>query len=228
MAALRHTISFRIAKPHLQNLAPATVAEFITVGRQVQGIDVPQHGFLVAILGDSGSAWCGSELCEVRAGIAANLFSREFRRNPYPPYEQMRKSSPVLAMPEAKLWLIFDYEGVKRVLEDQKAFSSQHGPVEWMIFLDPPQHTRLRALVSQAFSPRTVANFEPRIREISRELMEKTKMREMDVVLDFAGPLPTTVIAEMLGVPTSDRPPGQGLHVLGPASLPMRLEFTPS
>jgi cytochrome P450 len=136
-----------------------------------------------------------------------NLFSDAMRRNPYPVYDQLRSRSPVYHEPRSGLWMIFDYEGVKRVLNDHDAFSSRHGPAEWIIFQDPPRHTKLRGLISQAFTPRSVANLEPRIRELSRELLDRTIRRgEMDLAADFSIPLPIMVIAEMLGLPVGDRP----------------------
>jgi cytochrome P450 len=135
-----------------------------------------------------------------------NLFSDETRRNPYPVYDHFRSALPVLHEPQSGLWMVFDYDGVKRVLADQNTFSSRFGP-DWMIFADPPRHTKLRALVSQAFTPRSIANLEPRIRELSRELLNAVIDRgEMDLATEFAFPLPMRVIAEMLGIPVTDWP----------------------
>ncbi|MBV9468246.1 MAG: cytochrome P450, partial [Abitibacteriaceae bacterium] len=135
-----------------------------------------------------------------------NLLSDAVRRNPYPLYDQLRSASPVLHDPQSDLWLIFDYLDVKQALTDHAAFSSCYGPAEWMIFLDPPRHAKLRALIAQAFTPRSVANLEPRIRELSRQLLNQTIERgEMDLAGDFAVPLPMLVIADMLGIPDTDR-----------------------
>jgi cytochrome P450 len=136
-----------------------------------------------------------------------NLFFDAARRDPYPLYEQIRSTSPVLREPQGGLWMLFDYESVKRALTDHVTFSSRHGPAEWMIFLDPPRHSKLRGLISQAFTPRSISNLEPRIGELSRRLLESVvEQGEMDVAVDFAVPLPMAVIAEMLGVPVADRP----------------------
>ena len=133
------------------------------------------------------------------------LFTDDLRRNPYPLYEQVRRVSPLFREPESGVWMIFDYAGVKRALDDHERFSSKHGP-DWMIFTDPPRHTKLRALISKGFTPRSVANLEPRIRELSRQLLDRVIERgEMDVAADFAVPLPMMVIAEMLGIPVEDR-----------------------
>jgi cytochrome P450 len=147
-----------------------------------------------------------------------DLFSDDMRRDPYPAYDQLRAASPVLHLPPFDIWMIFDYESVKRALVDHDAFSSDlshvpgHGnPGEWFIFFDPPRHTKLRALIAKAFTPRVVAKLEPRIRELSRQLLDQTLERgEMDLAADFAVPLPMRVIAEMLGVPEADWPRYKG------------------
>ena len=135
-----------------------------------------------------------------------DLFSNAIRRDPYTAYDRLRAGGPVCRDPASGLWLALDYDVVKRVLSDSDAFSSRYGP-DWLIFADPPRHTKLRALVSKAFTPRTVAALEPRIRELSGELLYRVVERgEMDLVADFAAPLPMLVIAEMLGIPAQDRP----------------------
>jgi cytochrome P450 len=136
-----------------------------------------------------------------------DLFSEQVRRDPYPLYEQVRSATPVLQDPVSQLWMVFDYETVKRLLSDPETFSSKYGP-GWMIFLDPPRHTKLRALVAKAFTPRSVANLEPRVSELVRGLLDDQAIDrgQMDLAADFAVPLPMMVIAEMLGIPLVDRP----------------------
>lgn len=140
-----------------------------------------------------------------------SFFSEEVRRNPYPMFEQIRPGSPVLHNPAADLWMVFDYDGVKRALTDHESFSSAATPggatSQWLIFVDPPRHTRLRALISRAFTARAVADLEPRIRELSAQLLDPLMDREeIDLVADYAVPLPLKVIAEMLGAPAADYP----------------------
>ena len=80
-------------------------------------------------------------------------------------------------------------------------------PPNWFLFFDPPRHTKLRALISRAFTPRSVAGLEPRIRELSRELLDRAIERgEMDLAADYSVPLPMMVIAEMIGIPGADWP----------------------
>jgi cytochrome P450 len=133
------------------------------------------------------------------------LFSLEALRDPYPIYDQLRAASPVFREPQSGLWMVFGYDDVKRVLTDHGTFSSRHGPAAWMIFQDPPMHPRLRGLVAQAFTPRTVLNLEPQIRELSRELLKPLLDRgTMDLVADYSALLPMRVIARMLGLPDTD------------------------
>ncbi len=94
-----------------------------------------------------------------------SFLSEDVRRNPYPLYDQVRSTSPVLHDPQSDLWMIFDYDGVKRALNDPDAFSSRAAPsgggaLDWFIFFDPPRHTKLRALIMRAFTPRSVASLE--------------------------------------------------------------------
>jgi cytochrome P450 len=136
------------------------------------------------------------------------LFSDPMRRDPYPLYAELCASSPLLHVPQWDCWLVFDYDGVKRVLSDHDTFTScVPGPANWFIFFDPPRHTRLRALVSKAFTPRTVANLELRIRALSRQLLDEALQNgETDIASQFSTPLPMMVIAEMLGIPLADVP----------------------
>ena len=139
------------------------------------------------------------------------FFSVDVRRDPYHWYDQVREACPVLHDPRSAMWMLFDYESVRRAMDDHETFSSRvHPPTgaapEWLVFLDPPRHSRLRAIVMRTFTPRAIANLEPRIRELSRELLDEHAGRgEMELVADYAGPLPVMVIAEMIGIPLADR-----------------------
>ena len=96
------------------------------------------------------------------------LSNDDVRRNPYPLYAQLRSDSPVFLEPQSGLWMIFVYDGVRRALTDTATFSSRHGP-DWIIFTDPPRHTKLRALISKAFTPRSIAGLEEIGRASCRE-----------------------------------------------------------
>jgi cytochrome P450 len=140
-----------------------------------------------------------------------DMFSDDIRRDPYPLYAQLR-GTPLLHLPTPGLWLVSDHEGVKRALIDSDSFSSSVDLAtgktpDWLVFSDPPRHTRLRAILLRAFTPRSIAGLEPRVRELSRELLAPGLARgEFDLAVDYAGPLPTLVIAEMIGIPIADRP----------------------
>lgn len=136
-----------------------------------------------------------------------DFFSDDMRRNPFSLYDQMLAGSGVFHVPPPfDAWLIFDYDGVKRALSDQETFSSAvPAPKNWFIFNDPPQHTKLRALISRAFTPRVIANLETRIRQLSRELLEPAIERgEFDLAEAFSVPLPMKVIAELIGIPADE------------------------
>jgi cytochrome P450 len=135
------------------------------------------------------------------------IFSDEARRNPYPLYEQMRRTSPVLYVPPPfDGWLIFDYDGAKRVLSDHESFSSRvPAPPHWFIFFDPPAHSKLRALISRAFTPKSITALESYIRELSIQLLEEALSKdEFDIAAEFSTPLPMKVIARMIGIPSAD------------------------
>jgi cytochrome P450 len=104
--------------------------------------------------------------------------------------------------------MVFDYEGVKRALQDHQAFSSAvPAPKHWFIFMDPPRHSKMRALISRAFTPSVITRLEPRIRQLSRQLLDSALAKpEMDLAADYSIPLPMTVIAEMIGIPAKDWP----------------------
>lgn len=136
-----------------------------------------------------------------------NLFSDEARRNPYPLYDEMRSQSPLAyAPPPFDGWLIFDYDGVKRALNDHELFSSRvPAPRNWFIFFDPPAHSKLRGLIAKAFTPKSVAALESHIRELSRQLLgQALRQAEFDLATQVSIPLPMKVIARMIGIPPAD------------------------
>ena len=124
-------------------------------------------------------------------------------------FEEMRSNDPVFY--DGRTWHAFRYEEVSQVLTDYTHFSSQAFGLtgsflqNTLIAKDPPDHRKLRNLVNQAFTPRTVARLSDRIARVTQELLDEVKSRgKMDVVSDIAFPLPAKVIAEMLGVPPED------------------------
>src|SRR6266567_5364213 len=137
---------------------------------------------------------------------------KEQLHSPFDWYRSMRATQPVFKHPEWGGWQVFRFADVTRVLSEYATFSSasfddQADPLESSILqMDPPRHRQLRNLVTQAFTPRMVAQLEPRITAITNELLDHvTAAGEMDVVRDLAYPLPVTVIAELLGIPAELR-----------------------
>jgi cytochrome P450 len=164
-------------------------------------------------------------------GIANALANPAFLANPYPLYAMLRATSPVLRPPipgydGPGAVVLTRYDDVETVLRDPRfsvdrmradlvrAFSDRfprqllEGPdgFRTMLMMDPPDHTRLRHLVNRAFTPRRVEErLRPRIEALVQELLASARERgELDVMRDFAEPLPAIVIAELLGVPSAD------------------------
>jgi pimeloyl-[acyl-carrier protein] synthase len=143
----------------------------------------------------------------------------EFHANPYPFYRRLREQDPVHLSPLG-IWVLTRYddavmvlrdprfgrEGMADLLEARLGLAADASEPRDMLFRDPPDHTRLRALVSRAFTPRVVEAMRPHIQEIVDGLLDRLEAGHgMDVIEDLAYPLPVTVICEMLGVPTADQ-----------------------
>ena len=144
------------------------------------------------------------------------LYAVEKNLDPFPLYETMRREQALYHDPQRGNWNVFGYEDVQRVLSDYESFSSQFRgdrPAQSdqpfaasLITTDPPRHRQLRNLVTQAFTPRAVEALAPRIREIVDERLDEViPTGKMDMIHDLGYPLPTIVIAELLGIPTQDR-----------------------
>ncbi|MBB1242006.1 cytochrome P450 [Streptomyces durbertensis] len=126
---------------------------------------------------------------------------------------EMRETHPVRE-DEYGVFHVYRHADVLAVSADPAVFSSDLSRLrpdsdalseEILSVIDPPVHRRLRSLVSQAFTPRTVAALEPRVVELAGQLLDEVEGSEFDLVGDFAYPLPVIVIAELLGVPPEDR-----------------------
>jgi cytochrome P450 family 109 len=140
----------------------------------------------------------------------AELDTKEKRLNPFPVYNQLRQNTPVRFDEKRGSWDVFRYEDVHRILKDPAAFSSRRAldvrNRETILTIDPPRHNQLRALVNKAFTPKVVSDLAPHIASIANELLDAIQTNgKMDIVHDFAVPLPVIVIAELLGVPPEDR-----------------------
>jgi cytochrome P450 len=150
--------------------------------------------------------------------------------NPFPEFARLRASDPVHWSPAMKAWIVTRYADVRQVALNNKQISAdrltpffkanpeyQRGGIEslvrylnhWMVFRDPPDHTRLRRLFTKAFTPTAVENLRPNIEDIVAHLIDgmQAKARRgetVDYIADFAYPLPASVIMDLLGVPRAD------------------------
>jgi cytochrome P450 len=137
-----------------------------------------------------------------------DLFTPEFHEDPYPTYAWLREHAPIYREPRYGNFVISRFGDALEVLRDHVTFSNARGQnpagpqvgVPSLATTDPPLHDQLRALVSRAFTPRRVAESEPRIRALVRELLDALPGRAFDLVPRVAIPVPVVVIAEMLGV----------------------------
>jgi len=151
--------------------------------------------------------------------VVFNPLLPEFHADPYPFYRRLREEDPVHQSPLG-IWVLTRYddtvmvlrdprfgrEGMAELMEARLGVPARPANTRDMLFRDPPDHTRLRALVSRAFTPRVVEAMRPHIQEIVDGLLDAVESaRGMDVIEDLAYPLPVTVICEMLGVPTADQ-----------------------
>ncbi|MGW2038143.1 cytochrome P450 family protein [Streptomyces virginiae] len=162
-------------------------------------------------------------------GAAPELFTWEFATDPYPAYAWLRENSPVhrTKLPSGvEAWLVTRYADARQALADQRLSKNPAHHAEpahakgktgipgerkaelmtHLLNIDPPDHTRLRRLVSKAFTPRRVAEFAPRVQALTDHLIDGFAERgEADLIHEFAFPLPIYAICEMLGVPREDQ-----------------------
>lgn len=163
------------------------------------------------------------------AAVAARLdiFSAESKANPFGAFARHRAEEPVFctALPgKMSAWLVTRYDDVSQLLKDPRFAKNRHTamtpeqlkklpwvppmfrPLERnMLDLDPPDHTRLRDLVHKAFTPRLIERMRARVQSLADELLDKVaKKGQMDLIRDYALPLPMTIITEILGVPARD------------------------
>jgi cytochrome P450 len=154
-----------------------------------------------------------------------SLQTPEINGDPYPLYDRLRTEAPVQWDDQLQEWVLTSYEEVLLATRDPRFSAVRVGvDVDWLpseyreaaapafhaiarqiLFLDPPDHTRIRGLVQKAFTPRAIEQLRHRIEAVVRELLDAVEGDTMDVVAELAFPLPSVVIAEMLGVPPEDR-----------------------
>ncbi|MFD7314177.1 cytochrome P450 [Streptomyces sp. NPDC059883] len=160
---------------------------------------------------------------------APELFTWEFATDPYPAYAWLREHSPVhrTTLPSGvEAWLVTRYADARQALADARLSKNPTHHAEpahakgktgipgerkaelmtHLLNIDPPDHTRLRRLVSKAFTPRRVAEFAPRVQELTDRLIDDFAAKgEADLIHDFAFPLPIYAICDLLGVPREDQ-----------------------
>ena len=152
----------------------------------------------------------------------------EQRFSPFDFYSSMRKNNPIVFDEENERWGVYRYNDIEKILRDHSRFSSKFGPLDLplgippeyeenihrpsLINSDPPYHRKLRSIVDTLFVPIEISKLAPRIENIVNELIDtiieknnNTTTSTMDLISDFAYPLPATVIAELLGLPFEDR-----------------------
>jgi cytochrome P450 len=148
----------------------------------------------------------------------ANPLDPDFRNDPYPALKRLRELDPVNETPVG-FWRLSRYADCQRMLRDlpvgvRRSDGTLPGVDEtdlenqrnFMLQQDPPNHTRLRKLVSRAFTPRAIRALEPKVDAAVRECLDRVAgTGRMDVIADLALPVPATLICEMLGVPVGDR-----------------------
>src|SRR3954463_9577549 len=153
--------------------------------------------------------------------------SREVRENPFPLYARLRDEDPAHWSPVLKAWVLTRYEDVRRVCLDSSMSSDRLRPffatlpggeaaripelmrylTLWMVFRDPPDHTRLRRLAAKVFNVRSMQALRPNIESLTTWLLDEIGDEErIDFIERFAGPLPALVIMDMLGVPRDELP----------------------
>src|SRR5215216_1447702 len=156
------------------------------------------------------------------------MFDSDFIANPYRTYKHLRTTAPLHWADKFRsgAWFVTRYADVLAALHDPR-FSSQRShtltaalPSEvqgefatfnqifskWMLFLDPPHHSRLRKLLNKEFTPNMIQRMRPRIQQVVNTLMDQALGKtETEFMTEFANPLPVRVIAEMLGIPTEDQ-----------------------
>ncbi len=159
-----------------------------------------------------------------------NIASGEFKANPYPFYARLRAEAPIhqIVLPDKQTaWLVTRYDDVLSILKDDTTFvknyrsaktPEQLARMPWvpsvirvlernLLGLDGDDHARLRNLVHKAFTPHNIEKMRARVETLSNELLDAAEQRgQMDIIKDYALPIPLTIISEILGIEEADRP----------------------
>ena len=164
-------------------------------------------------------------IAPTQAGIVDDLWAPATMHDPHRYFAWLREHDPVHWDEGARAWVVTTYDGVAAGLRDDRlssrratAYLGEAGEAEqedafavlseWMVFKDPPDHTRLRRLIQKAFATRAIETLRPRVVALVDELLDAAAAHDgtpFDYMTEVAGPLPALVIAEMLGIPREDR-----------------------
>ena len=147
------------------------------------------------------------------ADVSYNPYSTETDRDPFPVYARLRDEAPAYRNDELDFYALSRYADVLEALHDTDTFCSRHGitlepksPLPMMITMDPPEHTKMRRLVSRVFTPKRIAALEPHIRALSAKHLDRfVDQGHGDLIADYSAKLPMDVISTMLGVPEPDQ-----------------------
>jgi cytochrome P450 len=185
---------------------------------------------------------------EIAEPVVFNPFDPTWRADPYPFYRRLRAEAPVGEIPGMGIWYFTRYADCEAILRDprwsndernstlyQQVMANRTEPVppplerlRPFLFLDAPDHTRLRGLVSAAFTPRVIERLRPRIDQLVGELLEQAAARGgLEIVADLAYPLPVVIISELLGVPPEDQSRFRGWSKVMAAALDPELLVPP-
>lgn len=179
----------------------------------------------------------------LRYGVSFDPRGGANQEDPYPRYRRLREIDPFHRSPLVPGYVLTRYQDIVDALADARLSSDERHWKRYpmiaarrrnmglpepytdggtgMLRIDPPDHTRLRSLVSRAFTPRAIERMRPRVEELAHHWLDRAAAKgEIELVSDFAAPLPVTIIAEMLGVPTEDHErfrhwSDEGVRVLG-------------
>jgi len=148
-------------------------------------------------------------------GIELTALDESFRRDPYPLLRWLQEAAPVYEDTELKRYICTRHDDVKKLLRDKELYTDprkanpgtftreflmRDGGEPSMLFMDEPDHRRLRSLVTRPFTPAAVEKWRPRIQAVIRRILSEIDGDEFDLIEQYAGPIPAVVIAEMLGI----------------------------
>lgn len=154
-----------------------------------------------------------------------DLMSPSFFANPYPVFHRMRAEDPVYWHPDMRIWVLTRYADIQMTARDPRFSAERIGQLatgiseamkpkfevvarflsHWIVSMDPPRHTAIRALVAKAFSPQVIEGMRPVVQGLVDEMIDTVAPSgQMDIIRDLSFPMPANVIGRMLGVPSSD------------------------